>query len=489
MKRQNLLFQRKLTLLEDYSEMKQGNHIMKRIRSIAVGLVATLFLTASTAAFPAVSLSSGQAQAVSFSTGSISLSQTLQSIAKNPKLTQTELRAISTVASDAVTAGLTRRSLPRSSASAAPNYPYVSQRYGYQALTTDGERTLYDYIDNGVYQVAEEAVEGYYPLGEITVPQTLSKAQVEETMMAYSNDNPQVFWLCNTYSYGYRSHGTLLQMYSYLSLDDCNTAIQSLDDKVQSVIGALPAGLSPFEREEYLYDYIVKNCSYNMAAAQDTSQWKAFTAYGALTDGNVVCEGYSRSMQLLCSYAGIPCALIRGISAGVGHMWNAVNIDGNWYHIDLTWCDGSQPIYNYFNITDQVISQSRTIAPLASKLTEQQITSANSQFNLFLPACTSTKANYYIQKAIAVKDLSASEDGTIVRKMTSELQSGERVLTFYIDASSNFTTVINGLVKASPYKMKTYLSEASQASGKMLSSASFVVDQANRGLEVCVAYR
>lgn len=468
--------------------MKQGNRTMKKIRSIAAGLVAALFLTASAAALPAVPSSSGPALAVPFSIGSISLSQTLQPIVKNPKFTQKELRAISAVASDAVTAGLTRHSLPRSSA-AAPGYTYVSQKYGYQALTSDAERTLYDYIDGGVYQVADEEVGGYYPLGEITISQTLSKAQVEETIMAYSNDNPQVFWLCNTYSYGYRSNETLLQMYSYLSLDDCNAAIQSLNDKVQSVVSALPAGLSPFDREKYLYDYIVKNCSYNMAAAQDTSLWKAFTAYGALTDGNVVCEGYSRGMELLCSYAGIPCTLIRGISAGVGHMWNAVNIDGSWYHIDLTWCDGSQPVYNYFNISDKVISQTRTIAPPASKLTEQQITSANSQFNLFLPACTATKANYYIQKAIAVKDLSASQDSTIVRKMASELQSGNTVLAFYIDAGSNFTGVVNGLVKASPYKMKKYLAEASQASGKMLSSASYVVDQANRGLEVCVAYQ
>ena len=469
--------------------MKQGNHTMKRIRSIAVGLVAALFLTASAAAFPSVPLSSGSAQAVSFSTGSISLSQSLQPIVKNPRFTRTVLQAISTVASDAVTSGLTRHSLARSGAASAGGYEYVTQRSGFQSLTSDAERTLYSYIDGGVYQVADEPVGGYYPLGQISISQALTKAQIEKTVMAYSNDNPQVFWLCNAYSYGYRSNETVLQLYSYLSLDDCNAAIQKMDDKVQSIIGALPAGLSQFDREEYLYHTIVKSCSYNTAAAQNTSLWQAFTAYGALTDGNVVCEGYSRSMQLLCSYAGIPCTLIRGTSAGVGHMWDAVNIDGNWYHIDLTWCDGSQPVYNYFNITDKVISQTRSIAPAASKLTDQQILSGNSQFNLFLPACTATKANYYIEKGIAVKDLSTSGDSAIVQKMASELQSGDTVLTFYIDASSNFTTVVNGLVKAAPYKMNTYLKEATQTAGKTLSSASYVVDQANRGIEVCVAYQ
>jgi hypothetical protein len=465
------------------------NHYSLRIRSAAVGLFAALLLMAPAAGLPAASLSYGPTQATSFSTGSIALSQSLQPIAKNPKITRAELQAISTVASDAVTSGLTRHSLARSGAAAAGGYEYVTQRSGYQSLTTDAERTLYDFIDGGVYQVADEAVGGYYPLGQISLSQSLSKAQIEKTVMAYSNDNPQVFWLCNAYSFGYRSNETVLQMYSYLSLSDCNAAIQKMNDRVQSIIGAMPVGLSQFDREEYLYDTIVKTCSYNTAAAQDTSLWQAFTAYGALTDGNVVCEGYSRSMQLLCSYAGIPCTLIRGTSAGVGHMWNAVNIDGNWYHIDLTWCDGSQPIYNYFNITDKVISQTRSIAPAASKLTDQQILSGNSQFNLFLPACTATKANYYIQKAIAVKDLGTSGDSTIVQKMTSEIQSGDTVLAFYIDASSNFTTVVNGLVKASPYKMNAYLKEATQAAGKTLSSASYVVDQANRGLEVCVAYQ
>ena len=465
------------------------NRYSQRIRSAAVGLLAALLLAAPAASLPATPFSFGSVQATSFSTGSISLSQSLQPIAKNPQLTRTELQAISAVATNAVTSGLTRRSLIRSEAAGSGGYEYVTQRSGYQALTSDAERTLYDFIDGGVYQIADESVGGYYPLGQISISQTLSKAQIEKTVMAYSNDNPQVFWLCNAYSFGYRGGETVLQMYSYLSLEDCNAAIQELGDKVQSIIGAMPAGLSQFDREEYLYNTIVKSCSYNTAAAQDTSLWQAFTAYGALTDGKVVCEGYSRSMQLLCSYAGIPCTLIRGISAGVGHMWDAVNIDGSWYHIDLTWCDGSQPVYNYFNITDKVISQTRSIAPAVSKMTDQQILSGSSQFNLFLPACTATKANYYIEKGIAVKDLGTSGDSTIVRKMASELQSGDTVLAFYIDASSNFTTVVNGLVKAAPYKMNTYLKEATQAAGKTLSSASYVVDQANRGLEVCVAYQ
>nr|AIA85060.1 CAZy families CBM54 protein [uncultured Caldicellulosiruptor sp.] len=99
-------------------------------------------------------------------------------------------------------------------------------------------------------------------------------------------------------------------------------------------------------------------------------------------------------MELLSSYLGLQTALIRGSSGGVGHMWNVVYLSGTWYNLDLTWSDGNQPIYNYFNITDQVLKQTHEVAPAASTLTAAQLTAANSQVNLFLPSCTATAENY-----------------------------------------------------------------------------------------------
>ena len=45
-------------------------------------------------------------------------------------------------------------------------------------------------------------------------------------------------------------------------------------------------------------------------------------------------------------------------------MWNMVEVDGNWYHIDLTWDDPMyMPIhtYNYFLISDDKINKDHKV--------------------------------------------------------------------------------------------------------------------------------
>lgn len=51
-----------------------------------------------------------------------------------------------------------------------------------------------------------------------------------------------------------------------------------------------------------------------------------------------VCEGYTKGLQVLCHAADIPCVQLEG-SAGGGHMWNAIKLDGVWYFCDPTWDD------------------------------------------------------------------------------------------------------------------------------------------------------
>ena len=60
-----------------------------------------------------------------------------------------------------------------------------------------------------------------------------------------------------------------------------------------------------------------------------------------------VCEGYANLFHELCIAANIPSEIVtgytknqRGIIPRVGHAWNAVRIDGNWFLIDNTWGAG-----------------------------------------------------------------------------------------------------------------------------------------------------
>lgn len=52
-----------------------------------------------------------------------------------------------------------------------------------------------------------------------------------------------------------------------------------------------------------------------------------------------VCEGYAKAFQLLCHKINVPCVTV----SSKDHMWNMVQVNGQWYHMDCTWND---PIVN-----------------------------------------------------------------------------------------------------------------------------------------------
>ena len=96
---------------------------------------------------------------------------------------------------------------------------------------------------------------------------------------------------------------------------------------------------------------------------------EAWSAASVLVgDGLAVCEGLSRAYQYLLYRCGINSTLISGTAAGGGHMWNMVKVDGEWYHIDVTWDDpitttGEQVLrYNYFLVSDAKIKENHTIS-------------------------------------------------------------------------------------------------------------------------------
>lgn len=85
------------------------------------------------------------------------------------------------------------------------------------------------------------------------------------------------------------------------------------------------------------------------------------TAYGALKDGVAVCEGYACAAKLMLNELGIPCDIQVGTCTnGEGHGWNLVQLDGQWYQLDVTWNDGSSDRSDYLLVTDDYMRKSRT---------------------------------------------------------------------------------------------------------------------------------
>ncbi|MGN0613686.1 MAG: transglutaminase domain-containing protein [Porcipelethomonas sp.] len=110
-------------------------------------------------------------------------------------------------------------------------------------------------------------------------------------------------------------------------------------------------GSDYYTKVKYIHDYIAGNVTYSLTAPY------CDTALGVFIDPyQILCEGYSKAVKLLCDKEGIPCVLVVGnvnTTTNMAHMWNYIQMeDGKWYGLDCTWDDldsDSNPIkYSYF---------------------------------------------------------------------------------------------------------------------------------------------
>ena len=116
---------------------------------------------------------------------------------------------------------------------------------------------------------------------------------------------------------------------------------QRLIQAFEKFYSVVHESMSQAEISYALYRELQKNIVYEV---NSSSQYQR-TAAGALLDGKGVCEDYSLSYKKLMNGAGIQTVCVEGkertVYEGetVAHMWNRINIDGQWYNADATWDD------------------------------------------------------------------------------------------------------------------------------------------------------
>ena len=96
-------------------------------------------------------------------------------------------------------------------------------------------------------------------------------------------------------------------------------------------------GLTNYEKIKAIHDYLCEISTYDAVATND--------AFDILYLHHGSCMGYSMSFSLIMQECGIPCK----VATSTNHAWNAVQVDGKWYNIDVTWDDATDKIsYDFF---------------------------------------------------------------------------------------------------------------------------------------------
>lgn len=126
-------------------------------------------------------------------------------------------------------------------------------------------------------------------------------------------------------------------------------ALQVLDDIIDD-------GMTPFEQEEAVFEWMTTHLANDtgLLTVIPTTAQDAHEPYGILTARQGVCVGYATTFRFFMELLGIPCMVIHNEEAY--HSWNLVQLDGEWYHVDVYGAIGSGSAHA-FNLPDPLMSQ------------------------------------------------------------------------------------------------------------------------------------
>ena len=197
----------------------------------------------------------------------------------------------------------------------------------------------------------------------------IPRSQAGQEYLRILNNNPQLFFVKDTVTTFYSGGKAISYQVSYtVGKTKAMQMRENMESVAQRAIDLVDESMSAAQKALVVHDYLVQNCEYDYERLRaGTLPDISHTAYGALVEGIAVCDGYAKAYNYIMDHKlGISCTMVS--SDPMNHAWNMIEIDGKWYHVDLTWDD---PVWDsvgrvnhfYFLLSDQAISQNSPNAP------------------------------------------------------------------------------------------------------------------------------
>lgn len=124
------------------------------------------------------------------------------------------------------------------------------------------------------------------------------------------------------------------------------------------------------EKIKAFHDYIINTTIYDEARSDEIKNkiytnnvFNSHKASGVLENHIALCSGYTDVMAVFLDTIGVKNFKV----SNNDHIWNAIYLDGAWYHLDLTWDDPVTDngtniiIYDFFLITNTELFQKEAI--------------------------------------------------------------------------------------------------------------------------------
>lgn len=226
---------------------------------------------------------------------------------------------------------------------------------------------------------------------------------IEKVFKCVLNDHPE-FYYVEGYTYttfSQRDEIVKLEFSGTYSKtkEECEIINAQIENYLEKCFAGMQDTISDYEKVKYLYEYIINNTEYSLLAEDSQNICSVFL------NGESVCMGYARAMQYLLLEQDILCTIVNGTAQqGEEHAWNLLLLDGQYYHLDVTWGDDSYSVsndstsqvgmtnYSFFCVTTEEISKTHTINNVVE-----------------LPECISEENNYYVKEGYYFESLDTDQ--------------------------------------------------------------------------------
>lgn len=206
---------------------------------------------------------------------------------------------------------------------------------------------------------------------------------------ALRNDHPEIFYLSGQYLFSQVDFQKTLILEREIPAEEAKRMLFQMQSRIRQAFIPIRNLPSAYKKILYVHDWFLKNVTY------DVSSFRMHSIVGPLIDNRGCCQGISLAAKMIFDYLNIPSLILFGKGMRVpnvmeSHAWNVVQIDQEYYHLDITF-DLSGKIHAYLNVTDK-----------EAKMTHQYTEIPGIR-------CTETEWNYHVQNKCAFHSLEEAE--------------------------------------------------------------------------------
>lgn len=342
----------------------------------------------------------------------------------------------------------------------------VDLEYAYSMLD-DTEKEIYKEIFSVLINLEEDA--------ELSTTDT---DVIDHAFKAVLVDHPEIFYV-KGYSINKYMLGTELKKITLTgayTMDDKSVKAKQkeVEAYVERALSGIDDNASDYEKIKYVYEYLIKNNSYDMNAENNQN------ILSVCENGRTVCQGYAKMNQLLLGRLGVFATIVNGVAVNSSfkeedgtihnmegsdwgsHVWNIVKADGDYYNVDVTWGDASFRLSNETGdyVTAPEISYDYLCVPDAMLLDTH-----SPQPVVKMPPCTGMQDNYYVREGLYVKDI---DKGMLTKAFKNAYDRGESSISlkaadqktydslkhYFVDEEAIFDYIVSTSVKYVEYPQR-----------------------------------